>query len=367
MQSQIGWWAAALALVGLVALAVGWVGRARWDALCLAVALSTTYGFGVFYRVADVEVFFIPAFLCTALALAAGMAAAQEGWERGGRRPWTGDRGPETGDRKPEAGGWRPVVLGAIGLALIVIPARERFPQMDLSQRWEIHDLGVDMLSQPLPENSTIVGILGETTLVRYFQFAHGMQPDVQVIAADREEARFAAIDRLLSESRPVFLTRPLAGAEDRYALGAVGPLIRVWPQGASRWDALPMPMDQPLGQGVRLAGSLIEMKMQRGGRLVRLTLHWQADGALADRLKVSARLTTPTDDKVVTADEEPVHMAYPTTAWSPGETVQDVYDLRVPPTVAAGTYDVLLILYRAEDGSEIGRARLGAIDLPPP
>jgi len=35
------------------------------------------------------------------------------------------------------------------------------------------------------------------------------------------------------------------------------------------------------------------------------------------------------------------------------------VYDLALPPTTAAGSYDVLLILYRAADGSEVGRAQL--------
>lgn len=259
------------------------------------------------------------------------------------------------------------LILGAVVLTVTLGPAMARFPQVDRSGQWAVHESGEDMLRQPLPEGSTIVGILGEMTLIRYFQFAHGLRPDVQPIPADRETDRLAAVDRLLSEGRPAFLTRLTPGAEALYSLGAVGPLIRAWPKGAGAWDRLPGQTDQALGQGVHLIGYLVEARTLRSGRMVRLTLHWQAENRIEERLKVSARLATPTNDKIATADDEPVHSAYPTTAWLPGEVVQDVYDLRVPPSVAEGTYEVLVILYRAADGREIGRASLGVIALLPP
>lgn len=366
-REQLGVWMIGLALLGLAALGLGLIGcnrhQARRDGLCLALALAATYSFGLAYRAADVEVFFIPAFLNTSLAVAAGMAAWQAGWEH------LSSRFRETSQTLKGAGRVSLIgYLALVGVWLIttLAPAITRFPQMDRSRQWEIHELGEDMLSQPMPEGTAIVGILGETTLIRYFQYAHGLRPDVQPIAADREADRLAALDRLLSEGRPVFLTRPLPGAEARYSLGAVGPLIRVWPKGAAVWDALPGQTDQTLGQEVHLTGYLIEIKTSRLGRAVRLTVHWRAEALIAERLKVSARLATPADDKVVAADYEPVHFAYPTSAWLPSEVVQDVYDLRIPPFIAGGTYEVLLILYRATDGSEIGRASLGAIELPP-
>ncbi len=355
-REQIGVWVIGLALLGLAALGLGFIGRDRrqagWDGLCLTVALAAMYGFGLAYRAADIEVFFIPAFLGTGLAAAAGVAAWQAGWGRLSRNPKV--------SRALE------VLAGALLIATLA-PAIARFPQMDRSRQWEVHELGEDMLSQPMPKGSAIVGILGEMTLIRYFQYAHGLRPDVQPIAADREADRLAALDRVLSEGRPAVLTRPLPGAEARYSLGAVGPLIRVWPKGAATWDPLPGWTDRDLSKGVRLIGYLIEVKRARSGRVVRLTVHWRAEAPIEERLKASARLATPADDKVVAADKEPVHFAYPTTAWLPGEVVQDVYDLRVPPAVSGGTYEVLLILYRAADGSELGRAGLGAIELPPP
>jgi hypothetical protein len=366
-REQLGVGTIGLALLGLAVLGLGLVGRdrhqARRDGLCLAVALAATYSFGLAYRAADIEVFFIPAFLNTSLAVAAGVAAWQVGWERLSlfrqtRQALKGtNRVVLTGDL---------ILVGTLLIATLA-PIIARFPQIDRSRRWEIHDLGEDMLSQPMPNGSAIVGILGETTLIRYFQYAHGLRPDVQPIAADREADRLAVVGRLLSESRPVFLTRPLPGAEARYSLGAVGPLIRLWPKGAAAWDALPGQTNHDLGQGVHLIGYLIEVKKARFGRVVRLTLHWRAEAPIQERLKVSARLATPANDKVAATDGEPVHFAYPTTAWLPGEVVQDVYDLWVPSTITSGTYEILLILYREEDGSEIGRASLGTIELPSP
>ncbi len=368
VREQIGVGTIGLALLGLAVLGLGLVGRnrhqARRDGLCLAVALAATYSFGLAYRAADIEVFFIPAFLNTSLAVAAGVAAWQAGWERLSSGFRQASEALKGAGRIVLAGDL--ILAGALLIAMLA-PIITRFPQMDRSRRWEIHDLGEDVLSQPMPEGSAIVGILGETTLIRYFQYAHGLRPDVQPIAADREVDRLAAVERLLSEGRPVFLTRPLPGAEARYSLGAVGPLIRVWPKGAAAWDALPGQTDRDLGRGVHLIGYLIEVKWARSGRAVRLTVHWRAEGPIGERLKVSARLATPANDKVATTDSEPVHFAYPTPAWLPGEVVQDVYDLRVPSSVARGTYEVLLILYRAADGGEIGRASLGAIELPSP
>lgn len=364
---QVSPWALALALLGVIALlfrrAEDDRRQRRWDGLCLAAALAATYGFALAYRVGDSEVFFIPAFLCTSLALAAGLAALPAICRMAGRA-LLGERqgwSPRACTRFP------PFLLMLAGFALLTMATIARFPSLDRSQRWEVHDLGVDWLSQPLPQGSVLIGILGETTLARYFQFAHGLRRDLQLEAADAEVERLAAVTRRLAEGRAVFLTRPLPGVEERYVLGAIGPLIRVWPPDMVEWDVLPNRTDQAVGAGIHLIGYLVEMQAPRAGRRVRLTVHWQAERPLAERLKISARLAVPGNDKLVASDSEPVHNAYPTTAWRSGIVVQDVYDLSVPPTIAAGHYELVLIVYRSEDGTEIGRVALGGVELPAP
>ena len=76
--------------------------------------------------------------------------------------------------------------------------------------------------------------------------------------------------------------------------------------------------------------------------------------------MKVSARLVDGAGKVVAQDDGVPVHFTYPTTAWVPGERVEDVYDLALPPTATEGAYGILLILYRAADGSEWGDAVAG-------
>jgi hypothetical protein len=364
---QVGLWALVLALLGVIVLLFWRAGddrrQRRWDGLCLATALAMTYGFALAYRVSDSEVFFIPAFLCTSLALSAGLAALPALCRTAGRVLF----GEGQGSSPRACDCVLPLLLMLAGFALLAGPTIARFPSLDRSQHWEVHDLGVDWLSQPLPQGSVLIGILGETTLARYFQFAHGLRRDLQLEAADAEAERLAAVARRLAEGRAVFLTRPLPGVEGQYVLGAVGPLIRVWPPDRVEWEALPNRTDQDVGAGIHLIGYLVEVQASRMGRRVRLTVHWQAGQPLTERLKVSARLAVPGNDKLVASDSEPVHNAYPTTAWRPGIVVQDVYDLSVPSTIAAGHYELVLIVYRSGDEAELGRATLGGVELSAP
>ena len=69
--------------------------------------------------------------------------------------------------------------------------------------------------------------------------------------------------------------------------------------------------------------------------------------------------------EAVAVTDRVPVHFAYPTTRWRPGETVSDVYDLALPADLAAGMYSPLLIWYDpAQNAAEVGRIELEAVSL---
>ena len=85
----------------------------------------------------------------------------------------------------------------------------------------------------------------------------------------------------------------------------------------------------------------------------------WVPTEPITEDLKVSARLLDQTGNVLAANDRVPVHFAYPTTAWVPGESVDDVYDLPVPASAPPGSYGLLVILYRASDGSELGRIQL--------
>jgi hypothetical protein len=77
----------------------------------------------------------------------------------------------------------------------------------------------------------------------------------------------------------------------------------------------------------------------------------------------VSARLLNQTSELAAMVDAVPVHFAYPTTAWRPGEIISDVYDLDLPIDTPPGQYTPLLIWYDpAQNAAEVGRIELGPV-----
>lgn len=342
--SQFGW--AGMLLAGL-GLAAAW--RTPRRGALIVLAWASHLAFGLAYRAADIEVFFIPTFLLTALLLAAGAAFLLDALTR------------LTASARRRA----PAVIGQALLALILLAqplatAKARWPQLDRSDAWEVHDYGVDILSQPLPHGTTIVGILGEMTLLRYFQRTEGLRPDVATVAADAEDARLEAVRQGLAAGRAVYLTRPLAGAPERYSLSVVGPLIRVWLKGGA---LLPPPPQLAgydfLGGQVRWVGYDLTWRNTHRGALARVALWWEVRAAPAADYKVSVRLLNGAGQLLAQTDDVPVHNTYPTSAWQGGETVLDGYDLLLPREAASAPSRLLVILYEPASGAEMGRAEV--------
>jgi len=332
-----------LNLVALVGLATAW----RYDArryLLLLLATVAQIAFGAAYKVQDIAVFFIPAFMCIALWSALGIASLLR-WIRKRLTPYSL---------------LLTLTLSVLLLAQPTVTAVRGFSHQDRSQTWDVYDYGADMLTNVAPDGE-VVGLLGETTLLRYFRDVLGQRPDISVTPADAEATRFAAVDAALATGRPVYLTRDLPGAATRYSLDAAGPLIAVSPKAPPSAS----PAGRPIGAGIVLVDAHSETHRTHAGKVLRLALTWVAAAPVTEELKVSARLLDGTGQVVAADDRVPVHFAYPTTAWVPGERVQDVYDLVLPAGAADGTYSVLVILYRAADGSEMGRAELPPLTVP--
>jgi hypothetical protein len=358
-QSQFGWTGLVVGVLGLIALLRK---PRRW--LLIVLAFTVNLVFALSYRAADVEVFFTPVFLLWSLLVAAGLSGLIDAVSALTRR-----RSQTAGRTSPEAlrvaAGLFAALLTAGCLLEPLLLASANLPSLDRRNDWALHDYGLDVLQQPLPNGATIVGLLGEMTLLRYFQRTEALRPDLQTIAADGEEERHAAIAAGLAQGMAVYITRPLAGAPERYSLAAVGPLVRVWPKGQAELLEAEHYLGRSLGQAVLLSSHEQQIVGSHSGPAIRLTLRWQVAGPVKDDLKVSARLLDGSGAVVSAADSVPVHNTYPSWAWQVGETVGDLYDLPIPPDRGSGPHRLLIILYRAADGSEVGRADLGVIGLP--
>lgn len=351
--------------MGVLPLVVAVIGLARaWRlstrrATFLLLATAAQVAFGMAYKVQDIEVFFIPAFMLIALWAALGLAPTFD----------LARRQAIHAAQPLQLPAWaRPIYLAAwlLPLAGIVLfyPALEAvqtWGERDRSRAWGVYDYGQDMLNSAAP-GGTVVGLLGETTLVRYGRDVLGQEPDLRVVPADAEAARFAAVEAALAAGGPVYLTRDLPGAAARYSLDAAGPLIAVSRKAAPG----PAPAGRGMGAAIVLVDAQSMVRQTHSGTVVRLALTWAATAPVHEELKVSARLLDAGGNVVAADDRTPVHFTYPTTAWVPGEPVSDVYDLTISPATPDGAYGVLLILYRAVDGSEVGRAELPPVSVSP-
>ncbi len=317
--------------------------------------------FAFTYRVADIEVFLLPAIQVLALAIAVGLTPlwdtlllALTSWSRYRRLPLA-VVGP-------------PVMvllllLWPLGLAWQRLPAQDR--SHPPARAWKVHDDGVDMLMHVAPDGR-VVGLLGEMTLLRYFQRTQGLRPDVETVAADPEPERLAAIAAGVASGRPTYTTRPVTGLAESFSLSAAGPLIRVWPPGQAELPAPAHRVDVALTPAVRLVGWELLWQRPRSGPAARVYLHWQAEAPLTTDFKVSVRLLAADGSLLAQRDNVPVHNTYPPIRWRAGETVRDAYDL-VLADMPADPVTLWIILYQPADGREIAAWTQPGISPPRP
>ncbi|MDM8519368.1 DUF2723 domain-containing protein [Anaerolineales bacterium HSG6] len=339
-----------LTLLGFAGAYLLWRAKQYSIFLLTSLTLLAYTLFNLFYNVADIEVFFIPVFLIwitwIGLALSSGLVYLHRRYHQ----------------RK------QPVWLALLVVMLILLTMQLGYAsnqhQQPIQARnsWQIHDYGLDMLQQSLPQGATIIGIVGEMTLLRYFQQTEGFRPDLITVSADLEADRFQAIEQSLADGRAVFLTRELLGAVDKWSLSAVGPLIQVNPTPITDIPLVTHPLEQTVMPEINLCGYTFSRPSHtaEGMPPLRLSVVWQATAPMPTDLKVSARLLDSAGELVAVVDQIPVHFAYPTTAWRAGEFVTDVYDWQLPPDLPAGEYQPLIIWYDpAQNAAEVGRVHL--------
>ncbi len=362
-----------LSQMGLATLLLGLLGWLRWPRqprawTLLALVFAANIAFAVAYKTADVDVFYLPAIMVWLLSAAAGLswllarlAAWLDGLDLRAGRAWQIILSallaavvllqPLQTTARVLGSATRPQTCAEV-LAVGETPAFT--PQR--SDAWSALNCGLAMLDQALPAESTIIGLQGEITLLRYLQMDRGLRPDVRLLDVDREEERLAAVAAELAAGRPVFVTRELPGLAERYSLSAAGPLVRVWPAGSAAAPPAAEALDLPLGDALRLVGFDLSQVPATSAQWLRLSAAFAVDAPVGEALKVSARLLGPDGSTVASMDAVPVHWAYPTTDWRAGETVLDAYDFALPLDVDSAALTPLLILYRAADGAEVGR-----------
>ncbi len=343
-QAQFGW---PLLLLGLLGLGLGLAGRRRpaW-ALMLLVGLTHLL-FGLAYRVPDVEVFLIPAFLVLALGVGQASFSLAERVER--RLP-------------PGASS----ALGARRLAwalqaLILLGALTGFggrgPAVDRSQEWAVHDYAVAMAKVDFPPGSRVVGLEGQMTALKYMQAAEGLGRNAVPVVADDPALRRQLVARFMAQGLPVYLTQELAGIETLYSFSGEGPLVRVWPRGEAQPGRPTHPLERSFVEGALLLTGYDQAVLeQAGGPALELALYWQPTQPLERTFKLSFRFLDGEGQLLAQEDRFPLGQVYPSWAWLPGETVRDVHILSLPGDPRQQPLTLRVILYDTATGQEFGR-----------
>lgn len=351
-----------LAQFGLLGIVIALMGWPTWQMqprrfAFLTLIFLTDLLFASRYLVADIEVFLLPAILTLCLFIAVGLTTL---WDAAAIYLTALARrlSPATSPRR---------FISLVSLLLLIWPVLlfwQRLPDQDRSQpaalAWGVRDYGLDMLDSTVP-NARLVGLLGEMTLVRYFQRTQDARPDVQTLAADPEPDRLAAIAAGVRGGQPTYTTRPLPGLAEAFSLSAAGPLVRVWPSGQAQAAPPANLANVQLVPELTLAGWDIALRQPASGPDARLGLTWQVGDSPAADFKVSARLLASDGSLLSQVDDFPVHNSYPPRLWRGGEAVQDSYDLPLS-SLPDGPVTVQVILYQPQDGTELARWEQGGI-----
>ncbi len=136
-----------------------------------------------------------------------------------------------------------------------------------------------------------------------------------------------------------------------------IGPLKVPLPPPAVRPPAIE-PVD--FGDVARLSGVSLEPQTLAPGESIEVTLLWQALTTPDLDYTVFIHLLDENDTLAAGHDSQPVSGQYPTSIWTPGETIIDTHTLPLPATLPPGEYRLALGLYHQPTGRRLPVQRAG-------
>jgi len=149
---------------------------------------------------------------------------------------------------------------------------------------------------------------------------------------APLDRGRWEAADRWQAERQTTLIPAGQPGPDDLYLINPYGDDLLLDPSGASDdfWarhcpTSVGATFRPPDGEGeIRLLAFLYQSGAAQPQAKARLTFYWQTSAALTTDYTVFVHSLAAGDQMLGQADGPPVANHYPTTAWQPGEIVQD-------------------------------------------
>jgi hypothetical protein len=104
----------------------------------------------------------------------------------------------------------------------------------------------------------------------------------------------------------------------------------------------------------VRLTGYDLASDRIRPGQEMTVTLYWQATAPLDADYKTFVHLRDEGNQTAAQVDAAPLQGFYPTSAWQPGEILNDTQRLTLPGDLKPGNYRIFAGLYDAKTGQRL-------------
>jgi len=362
---------------GLVAGLLGWAMLERRQALTLYLTLLLYLLFCWIDRLGNWYQVIMPVYALLTLGIA---RLADQAWHIGERlRPGKGAAPQPAESCAPGHGlpGAWPRVLVLLGLvALLAFRGAISYPRADCSNRPE--DTALEpgwaiLADDPLP-GTAIFGTLPETLALSYLTQIWGLRADLRPVTS-LQAREILADGGLLAVTRDALPLVPAEISPDAHytALGQTLVALNAAAQHTlPNWGQATLPWKHDFSTELRLIAGRVERRGAgpAGQKLsgeeeaqLLVMLAWQAPRRPSQDWSVSVRLRRANQEIAQRDLAHPVHGAYPTTRWSPGEVVADAYAFTLP----AGVWPdgVTVIVYRRTSDGEFVNLDTATFALP--
>jgi hypothetical protein len=116
-------------------------------------------------------------------------------------------------------------------------------------------------------------------------------------------------------------------------------------------------PQDILFGRAIAVIGTSIEPTGLKPGDVLKVSVGWRAANRPSADYTAFVHVLDRAGKLVAQHDGPPLQGAFPTTAWDPGDTIDDTVDVPLPSTLPPDRYAVTLGLYRPQDGIRLADA----------
>jgi hypothetical protein len=118
----------------------------------------------------------------------------------------------------------------------------------------------------------------------------------------------------------------------------------------------VPNPLSINFGGQMALVGYAVENRVVAPEDTLKLSLYWEAVQTMEANYTISVQLLGEGGTNIGQIDSWPRGGDYPTSAWDPGDTIEDTMEIPISAGAAPGVYNVQIVVYQLNEAGEIER-----------